>query len=623
MMLHGDQNKRHCNHQRLWHQRHDHDPLSFLIDLPIDAMDLITRHLSSWDIGSLMQTSRTLADHVASSVTRFDHRIYEPKENMYKFPSQIRKMHRLQYLKIDIYNMIMLLTNEDAEYMNTTNAMIEARLNCMMMVSTWSSVCPWPSVRPWRYQPRCVRSLTTTDRQVLSVLPLTLKSLVVVGAGIDLVDSHIAHLPSTLTHLNLKNCTQLTTECIGTLPIHLTELHLSDFSNLTDVGLSLLPRSLIRLHIESIGRNITPVGMMNLPRSLTYLKWNLPYLTNAHVSHMPRALQSLHTDGRDLDDSTMIELPRQMTELSFRWSSNLRDGCVDHLPKTLTLLKLPFAPHLTDDCVAQMPNNLIKLILTFTDQLTDRCVPHLPKHLTKLDIFSAHMTDECIRHLPRSLTKLRLKIVQISQRICEIDWPAGLLDLDLSSTCTASLDLNLLHLPKRLTRLCINRCKNLNASSVQHLPRTMTDLDLHIDDDTQPQEQASGLMRYLPNGLKRFNLTGYPIMDADIADLPRGLLDLQLCDNLTLTDACFTWLPPELKELDLSRNPHFTHKMVPLLPRTLTCLVIILDRSEANNDLRHELKQRFSGKADIYDNVFTYYAMFQKSIDVHPCCSSI
>lgn len=188
----------------------------------------------------------------------------------------------------------------------------------------------WPKVIPYSFPPSLTHlklgNLFISNDLIDHIIHLSsLKYLILLDVNF-INDSHIVHLPRTLTHLDLSQNRILTDSCIEYLPKSLTYLNLRYNQKLTDLCIPHLPRSLNYLNL-GYNKNLTDSSIKHLPRSLTY--FNL-------------------FSNNSLTDSCIEHLPRSLTHFDLAFNNKFTNLCIQHLPISLTHLYLSKNTNITN-----------------------------------------------------------------------------------------------------------------------------------------------------------------------------------------------------------------------------------------------------------------------------------
>ena len=286
--------------------------------------------------------------------------------------------------------------------------------------------------------------------------------------------------PKHVTHVELKNTSEITVETLKAIPISVVSMTLIGV-RFTKEDFKFLPSSLNRLIIRESYQGLAPTP---LPDSLTYLELEKCF---------------------DLNDEWFKSLPNLQT-LIIRHCSKVTGKSLLNIPKTVTYLEM-IGSRINDDDLINLPENLQTLIIPETS-VTDAAP--FPNHLLKLDVSGTGITDVGIGKLDKltylaanrtsikgstlntlqSLTHLYLEGCPIEkQHLATIH--RSVTHLSLS---TELKDEDVVSLPNKLNALLINGA-SLTESGLLLLARSLT--DVHIIGSKMHLE---GAKCHLPDG---------------------------------------------------------------------------------------------------------------------------
>lgn len=341
-------------------------------------------------------------------------------------------------------------------------------------------------------------------------------------------DENFAHLPQTLTHLDLPNSDNFFDKHIPHLSPNLTFLGLRR-NKITDAGIRHLPPLLTHLDLRS-SQKISGDAIPHLPKHLTFLALGhvcAPKTEEGHIL-LPAKLKSFSVSSLKWNAKLMPGfMPKDLTRLSLRSFSELGTALLENLPTRLISLTLMYPVAFVHEHIAMLPRHLEYLRLPFTVSISDDSLAHLPRSLKSIYLPGEILSDECIKHLPSGITYLSLGRNNLLTDASIAQLPRSLLHLELTCNCNLT-DACVPHLPRGLETLDLLCNERLSDVSIPHLPRTLTRLDL-----------------------SRNKL----ITDAGIPNLPQSLLHLYLVYNCKITNESVAHLPRSLKTLDL----HYTN----------------------------------------------------------------
>ena len=387
----------------------------------------------------------------------------------------------------------------------------------------------------------------------------------------SICSQNFAHLPHSLTHLNLPNSDNLFDKHIPHLPPNLTFLALGRNTKITDAGIRLLPPLLTHLDLQN-NQKISDDAIQNLPKHLTHLDLrNSLKISGDAIQNLPKHLTFLAL-GYLCRPNTRedILLPSKLKTFriaSFKWNAELSP---EFMPKDLTRLRLRSSV-CCRALLNNLPHRLVHLTLGLsTDSFLDEHVAMLPRCLEHLKLsFSISIRSESLAHLPNSLKSIHLVGETFSDEFVR-HLPSGLSILSLAQNNLLT-DAAMAQLPKKLTQLELPHNELITDIGISHLPRELTYLDLLWN------KMITDIgISHLPRGLTYLDLSwNMFVTDAGIPHLPRGLTHLDLSRTLLVTDAGIPHLPQGLLHLYLVENCNITNKSVVSLPRSLKSLDLL------------------------------------------------
>jgi hypothetical protein len=201
-------------------------------------------------------------------------------------------------------------------------------------------------------------------RQIIEYLPKGFIELKIIS--IELEDSDLKELPSSLTKLNLENQYKLTNDKFKYLSKNLKYLELNKIDNFNEEGLKLIPSNITYLSISNCSK-INDNSLKYIPSNIIHLKLNyceningigFQYLT------LLSNLKKLEIDGKYLTDEGMKILHNLtiIQSLDLNSNKNITNEGIKYLPLSLTSLRLNFNENkITKECLLNLPSNLIKL----------------------------------------------------------------------------------------------------------------------------------------------------------------------------------------------------------------------------------------------------------------------
>jgi hypothetical protein len=387
----------------------------------------------------------------------------------------------------------------------------------------------------------------STILSVKAVLP-GLKELVVHSKSLLDYEYFFEGLPDSLRKLDLHYASKVLDPALKKLPVNLEVLNLACTTRLSIKGICLLPSGLKSLDLwdaSSIGSKL----FEHLPRQLTFLNIaNFEFLKDIDLPKLPQTLTTLRAN-RDVGltwQSTRL-LPRSLTELQQSSNSTPNAQSLLDLPPHITHLAWNRAQNVTAQSLASLPQKCITLILDrFTDIISPADAVQLPPTLEHLS-WESHtsLNDETLEKLPKGLTWLHLPANDTLSGTSTFDLPRGLTYLDLTSNKNINHDVEISGLPQTLITLRLG-ATSLTDAAAPLLPRSITILAL--PNNTTWTNDA---LAQLPNGLINLDLSLNPnLTDPAIALLPHSLTILRM-KSANLTVKCAPHIPPKLVIFDI------------------------------------------------------------------------
>lgn len=351
---------------------------------------------------------------------------------------------------------------------------------------------------------------------------------------IQLNDSHLSYLPTSLTRLDLSNASKITDNGLITLSSSITDLNLRGCPKITDKTLNRLATSLSKLQL-SYCSNITDEAITRLSC--------LTHLSVANIKHF--SCLQVH----------LAEFPF-LTEIHLINIADLTDENLKYLPVNVTYLNISSCSNITDEGLTFLPSMLCKLNLSYCPNIFGNTFQTLNSCLTSLTLLGFS------------------QINRISY------FPSSLIHLDLTSQAREEV---FKCLPSALRSLSVMSCANLNEASIKAFPKTLKTLNLascQIKDQILqflPALQSLDISNcisttmechsYLPTSLTYLGFAYNSIVnDQSVLKLPSFLQSLSLANSTNLTDQGLRFLPPHLKSLDLSYCNSITNQGLGNLP---------------------------------------------------------
>lgn len=287
-------------------------------------------------------------------------------------------------------------------------------------------------------------------------------------------------------------------------------------------SISLLPRSITAL---TLPLNFTMPGDVSAlqacaahwPPALVWLSIRLDSLESRIIGALPRSLTHLHLILEVPRDSVLIteELSSQLT--SFIFEPKFSDVVINgQLPSTLTSVECKgTSPDRMSNLLGSLPTSLLRLrVNPPSPKQAEFLAWTFPPRITSLHLHL--MRPESFAKIPRSVTSLTLDMLYITASTPQSDpkffstLGSGITVLKIlrieSEVCTLhprSLD----HLTC-LKSLCLPSTLKLPISSIQYLPRSLTTLQVEIQDI----EKNPSNLQFLPPNLTRCSLARSPTL---------------------------------------------------------------------------------------------------------------
>jgi hypothetical protein len=328
---------------------------------------------------------------------------------------------------------------------------------------------------------------------------------------------------------------------------------------LMNVDLSILPRNLKKLRFWFRNDAILLESALHANPLLFSNLQELALCMAADISTFPTLMMDLPSTIRDLD----IHSPYGEEKLSFSFrllppfltshrgryiglSDDIEDE--DKFPETLTSLTLQFprsSPSFEKPLpwFPRLPSGLIKCYISGTSQPLDADWNIIPRTVEFLTVACAHFGKDQLEALPP-----KIHTISISE----------------APRITSDL---LQYVPKTLTYITGVLPEIIDANIASMLPRGLTNLsscDILIE-----------AIPHLPSNTKRLRIRNRPAGGSveGLSSLS-SLSHIEFIDVISLDANIAEHLPKTLREMSIDSGP-ISDLAIPLLPRTLTSLVLI------------------------------------------------
>lgn len=502
-------------------------------------------------------------------------------------PPETQKEHLLAYKEASLSALSFVDVVERSSSFNNEILKNLACLDHLQYLKLWytgtlspDGLCQFPSSLREIDLGNSMARHTESSKDWLQRLPRGLKILK--AKCLHASDRDFKHLSSSLTHLQVEDCHDVTGKQLHRFK-ELDVLHLNSSSITVDIVKS-FPNTIKKLSLKGTwGVDLTEEVLCHLPPDLAYLDFT-GIITDEGFASLPRKLNTLrlrclHSSFslRPLTNKCLGSLPPGLTNLCLDNFTGFTDGWVKLLPRCLK--NLIFEPHgFLEISLQDLPRGLIGLKLSyFTFDIKD-----LPSGLRNLEIGRASngISDQTLNLdlLPRDLQRLKLTGCNAIVRGA---FPPGLKHLVLVD-CTELTDEVLRNLPGTLRSLYIFGCPKITAEGLKSLPRQLVHLALQENSNLNFNTLES-----LPQDLEDFLIHAYKeeqLSDAGLQRLPQRLLTISL-QYTSVTNEGLKLLAPTLKRVHF--NPSNQDRS--MLPARFTH---ILQR----NDLVRGRKSKFKGE---------------------------
>lgn len=298
---------------------------------------------------------------------------------------------------------------------------------------------------------------------------------------LDKIKRNLCYLPPTITSLELPYLSHVDTKFVQSLPFTLLALNLSRVHILSDSQLALLPRALTHLNIKAAS-SITNDSLRNLPPNLTFLciqRMNeiSPGYLNKHNHGFIHNNNHTHNNSDSLIAEAIKLLPNSITSYSELPRALQREYTRLYLKRSLdgenyNNHSIPrwVSSNLTDELVALLPPDLQTLDLRDNQYITEHSILKVPSGLRRLYLPRRGVAGGETEENP--LIKLPGVLFKYL--------PRELRELDLPHVGELQ-DEHLQTLPPNLTKfkLCVDAQKSpISGKSLRFLPSTLTQLEV-------------------------------------------------------------------------------------------------------------------------------------------------
>ena len=187
-------------------------------------------------------------------------------------------------------------------------------------------------------------------------------------------------IPSSITHLLIRNCYQIKDDDLKHLPPNLIELEIKN-CEFSGIGFQYLPLSLKKLEID--GNCLTDEGMKVLHNITTIQFLDLQYnriLTNDGIKYLPLSLTSLiFKNNLKITSECLLSLPSNLIKLEINESNSEIESSeiLSRIPSSIKDLKL---------CYFNINKGEIK---------------YLHSNIQKLQFLQCKVDEESMKSLPK------------------------------------------------------------------------------------------------------------------------------------------------------------------------------------------------------------------------------
>jgi hypothetical protein len=438
-----------------------------------------------------------------------------------------------------------------------------------------------------------------------------LRSLKLEDMKAHFTNEHIKFLPRGLQKLWFSISTNLTTAMIPDLPPALTDLYLPSSLRLELEDIKRLPQGLLEL--APTLENIDLPKVQALPRSMTNMMISVDSPVSPIIEALPPALTELHLHIFEAFDAAAFKaLPETLTKFSMTTLTEheLINVCIliQSLPRSLTHLHMygvtesdasdlratDWPPNLTYFSKSQcnwkitpsffstFPSSLTELTLAENQYHDDRCTDDPDR--------ACHFATHSLRVLcEANLSNLRTLDISFSNHtFIEVDAPFALPKHLENLFMWGTFELNesvWLSLPHSLATFCYcaSEIYSIKLSGLQHIPKSLTVLDLSRYDGNIQEEDFQHFPRLLTS-LEIPHWTGELTTKATKA-LSRELKILDFSEASVTDPEVFKNLPETLEIWRLKLISNCPGDSLGLLPRSLKTLSIQTFEDLQNKDL--------------------------------------
>ena len=273
--------------------------------------------------------------------------------------------------------------------------------------------------------------------------------------------------------------------------------------------------------------------------------------------------------------AAVIESAPKRTPFHFAMPRNktIKDDLISSFPITLVFLDLASNVHLTDACAQHLPKSLVHLDLSMVINFTDDAIAYLPPMLTHLDLSAAtRLTDGAIPLMPRGLQFLSLRDNTNLTEKCLSGLPTSLMTLNVLNASKLLPESSLPLFPPSLTDFTVpfGWITSFKDDLIPILPQSLRTLNFA----TNTSLTAEGISK-LPPKMKHINLSSNPHISKEVLTvLPQNPESLNISSAIALTDDDMQFLPKSLAHLNLSRNKTIGNAGLKNLPPNLLSLTL-------------------------------------------------